>query len=185
MDFRQHTAVFASVAAIAGGCLLTGCAGGDHDHAAIGSRRPVTSSSTALDEGRAKPDTLPAGFPAGVPVVKGDIASKHDDYSDHNGGEIWILTVTGIDAAAYDTAERLLVAAKFTHGNADASDGTCERRSAFNNINMGGRDMVTLCGNISGSRYQLEYSVFVVPRGTGPGTPEIPAPPIPPRFPGG
>ncbi|TDH56216.1 hypothetical protein E2F47_08130 [Mycobacterium eburneum] len=157
---------------------LAGCGGGTHHGAATSHS---TSSSTTVAPDRASADALPKGFPSDVPVVKGTIQGKYDDVVGDGRSPFWYLTVTGVDASSYDKAEQLLLNAGFSRdqGRDDHDLQSCGRHSEFTKLAAEYYD-ITLCGNDTGSGYQLKYNVFLI-HDAGP-TP-VPPPTLPPFEP--
>ncbi|MEZ0364002.1 hypothetical protein ACAG26_09935 [Mycobacterium sp. pUA109] len=179
------------IAALVNVLALAGC-GAHHNGAASSNKAPEPSTTTTTPEGpRAGSGALPEGFPADVPVVKGTVAGKYVDIPGSSGGKVWNLTVTGIDAAAYDEADRLLVEGGFARAEPGESEPSwsrhpCDRESQFTKDTAdGGSYVVHLCGRQPEPGYQLEYDVNVYPKVDWqlPSLPQVPGGPQPPSVP--
>ena len=177
-----------SVLVLAGG--LAGCGGRTH-HDDAADTTTSAPAAAATDPDAAAPDALPAGFPDDVPVVKGTIDGKSVSVPG-SAGKIWMLTVTGIDAGAYDTAERLLLDAGFTRPEnpGDWKGERCDRESQFHKELPGrGSYIGHVCGVQAGDDYRLSYTINVYPENDWqlpslpnlPSLPTSPGPPEPPR----
>lgn len=175
---RNHPILLATAACVAA-LAVAGCAG-------LTQRGERTSASTppsTTTEDRADADSLPEGFPSDVPIAKGNIESKHIDIPGSSGGNVWTLTVTGVDASSYDEAEHLLHAAGFGPA-ADPIPGwtrhPCDRQAQFSKDAPDGSGyVVAICGAHPGPDYTLEYSVNVYPKNNW----QIPSLPAPPNLP--
>lgn len=116
--------------------------------------KPATSATYDLPPATTSSDEVPADFPKEIPVVKGTYTKGLSTAASRN------LSVTGIDASAYDEAENLLTTAGFPAVPDPTRTGEkCDRTSEFGSIMSA--YSVTLCGNNTASGYELKYKVFL------------------------
>ncbi len=117
--------------------------------------KPATSATYDVPPATTSSGEVPADFPKEVPVVKGTYTKGLSTGVSRN------LSVTGIDASAYDEAENLLTTAGFPAVPDPTRTGEkCDRTSEFGSI-MSHAYSITLCGNNTASGYELAYKVFI------------------------
>lgn len=181
MGFRRNHPIHLATAACVSALALAGCAGLTQRGESTSASTPPSTTTTTTED-RASADSLPEGFPSDVPIAQGTIESTHIEIPGSNGGNVWTLTVTGVDARSYDEAEQLLHTAGF--GPADPIPAwtrhPCDRQAQFSKDTPdGGGYVVAICGAHAGPEYTLEYSVNVYPKNNW----QIPSLPAPPNLP--
>ncbi len=155
MVTRLGNAALLTAAVLGSAITLVACSATTEDKRSDAPEKPATSATYEVPPATASSDEIPADFPKEVPVVKGTYTKGLSTAASRN------LSVTGIEASAYDEAENLLTAA----GYPAVSDPTpvrekCDRTSEFGSI-MSHAYSITLCGNNTASGYELKYKVFI------------------------
>lgn len=144
------------MAAVLGSAVtLAACSSTTGDKGSGAPEKPATSATYEVPPATASSDEVPADFPKEVPVVKGSYTKGLSTGVSRN------LSVTGIDASAYDEAENLLTTAGFPAVPDPTRTGEkCDRTSEFGSI-VQNHYSITLCGNNTASGYELTYKVLV------------------------
>ncbi|OBB97170.1 hypothetical protein [Mycolicibacterium peregrinum] len=143
-------------AAVLGSAItLVACSATTEDKGSDAPGKPADSATYEVPTATGSSDEIPADFPKKIPVVKGSYTKGLSTGVSRN------LSVTGIEASAYDEAENLLTTAGFPAVPDPTRTGEkCDRTSEFGSITQNDYS-ITLCGNDTASGYELTYKVFL------------------------
>lgn len=155
MVTRLGNVALLTAAVLGSAITLAACSTTTEDKGSDAPEKPATSATYDVPPATASSDEVPADFPKEVPVVKGTYTKGLSTGVSRN------LSVTGVDASAYDEAENLLTTAGFPAVPDPTRTGEkCDRTSEFGSI-MSHAYSITLCGNNTASGYELAYKVFI------------------------
>lgn len=155
MDTRLGKAAVFTAVVVGSAITLAACSTTTEDKGKGAPEKPATSATYDLPPATTSSDEVPADFPKEVPVVKGSYTKGLSTGVSRN------LSVTGIDASAYDEAENLLTTAGFPPVPDPTRTGEkCDRTSEFGSI-VQNHYSITLCGNNTASGYELTYKVLL------------------------